>query len=118
MDASADWYQRVFGWTVLRRLTASEAGSPRILLYDSESGLVVGVCQPDDRSGDPFDYRRTGLDHFAFRVPDGVEVESWVAHLDGLNIGHSPIRELDLGKFLSFEDPDGIQLELWLHASR
>ena len=29
-------------------------------------------------------------------------------------VAHSPVRVLDLGRFVSFEDPDGIQFELWL----
>ena len=114
MEASAEWYQRVFGWQVLGRLGADEAGTPRILLLDPQSFFVVGLCQPADGSADAFDYRRTGLDHFAFKVGDEDELHSWIAHLDDLGITHSPVRELDLGKFVSFEDPDGIQFELWL----
>lgn len=67
MERSAEWYQRVFGWQVLRRYGADEA-----------------------------------------------ELEAWTAHLDELGVARSPVRVLDLGRFVSFEDPDGIQLELWL----
>ena len=114
MEVSAEWYQRVFGWQVLRRYGADEAGTPRILLLDSPSFLVIGLCQPDDGSGDTFDYRRTGLDHIAFKVAEQSELYRWIAHLDQLGVAHSPVRELDLGQFISFEDPDGIQFELWL----
>ncbi len=117
MDASALWYQRVFGWIVLRRFSEGEAGSPRIILYDPGSGFAYGLCQPHDRSGDSFDYRRTGLDHFALSVADNDELERWIAHLDALGVTHSPVRELELGRFISLEDPDGIQLELWVTAS-
>src|SRR4051812_47304773 len=34
MEASAEWYQQVFGWQLLRRYGADEAGTPRILLLD------------------------------------------------------------------------------------
>lgn len=61
-----------------------------------------------------FDHRRAGLDHFALRVPDESELDGWVDHLDRLGVDHSPVRVLDLGRFVSFEDPDGIQLELWV----
>lgn len=118
MNASSEWYQRVFGWSVLSRLSAAEAGTPRILLYDEESGFVLGLCEPDDRSSDSFDHRRTGLDHFAFRVADKGELDRWTTHLESLDIAHSPVRELDLGSFVSFDDPDGIQFELWLNAPR
>src|SRR5687768_493137 len=113
MEASAEWYQRVFGWIVLRRMSADEAGTPRVLLFDPNSYFVVGLCQPEDGAGDGFDHRRTGLDHFGFGVADVDELDRWIAHLDELGIAHSPVRELDLGRFVSLEDPDGIQLELW-----
>ena len=114
MEASAEWYQRVFGWQVLRRYAAGEAVTPRIILYDTASGFAVGLCQPEDGSGDGFDHRRTGLDHFAFKMADNAELKGWIAHLDELGVAHSPIRDAGLGRFVSFEDPDGIQFEMWL----
>jgi glyoxylase I family protein len=117
MDASAAWYQRVFGWVELRRLTADEAGSPRVLLLDTNCFFVVGLCQPDDGASGDFDYRATGLDHFALLVPDDNELARWAMHLEEQGVPSSPVREVPgLGKFISFEDPDGIQLELWLNA--
>ena len=115
MEKSAEWYQRVFGWTEIGRLVNGEAISPRILLFDLTNGFALGLSQPEDGSEDDFDYRRTGLDHLAFGLADYDELDRWVAHLDDLEVAHSPIRELDLGKFVSFEDPDGIQLELWVN---
>jgi glyoxylase I family protein len=116
MDASAAWYQRVFGWMELRRFGPGEAGTPRVLLFDPASGFALAVCQPEDGSQDVFDHRRTGLDHFAFGMADEAAFEQWLAHLGDLGIDHSPVREMDIGKFVSFEDPDGIQFELWLNA--
>lgn len=109
MEASAEWYRRVFGWQVLRRFAAGEAGTPRIVLLDPSCFFVLGLCQPEDGPRDAFDHRRTGLDHFAFKVADEGELERWTTHLDDLDVAHSPVRVLDLGRFVSFEDPDGIQ---------
>lgn len=117
MEAGAAWYQRVFGWIEIARFAQGEAGTPRILLYDLASGFALGLCEPEDGSGDAFDHRRTGLDHFAFLVADDAALEEWVAHLDELGIAHSTVTELSLGKFVSFEDPDGIQFELWVNAA-
>lgn len=115
MEASAEWYQRIFGWQVIRRFSEGEAGSRRIILLDPTSFFAVGLCQPDDASGDQFDYRRTGLDHFAFKVAEQAELDAWAAHLDGEGVDHSTVRDVEgLGRFISFEDPDGIQFELWL----
>ena len=116
-DAAAEWYQRVFGWIVLRRYEVGEAGTPRITLFDPASFFALTVCQPEDGTGDDFDHRRTGLDHFAFGVADAAELDRWIAHLDELGIAHSPVRDIGLGSFVSFEDPDGIQLELWANAA-
>lgn len=114
MDASAAWYQRVLGLHELRRYGAGEAGSPRVLLLEPSSFLVVGLCQFEDGSSEAFDPRRTGLDHFAFKVADEAELDRWMAHLEEQGVPHSPVRVLDLGRFVSFEDPDGIQFELWV----
>ena len=117
MDASAQWYVRVLGWQVLRRYGADEAGTPRVLLLDPASFFVLGLCQPEGASAEAFDHRRTGLDHLALAVADAAELDRWAEHLDALGVPRSPVRVLDLGRFLSFEDPDGIQLELWANAS-
>ena len=114
MDASTEWYQRVFGWQVLRRFAPGEAGTPRVILFDTASGFALGLCQPEEGSDDQFDHRRTGLDHFAFKVEDETALNEWMAHLDELGVAHSPVRDTGLGRFVSFEDPDAIQFELWL----
>ncbi|TKJ17955.1 VOC family protein [Blastococcus sp. CCUG 61487] len=114
MEASAAWYQRVLGLQELRRYGGDEAGSPRILLLEPSTFFVLGLCQYDDGPADAFDHRRTGLDHLAFKVADEAELDRWIAHLDELGVPHSPVRVLDLGRFVSFEDPDGIQFELWV----
>jgi catechol 2,3-dioxygenase-like lactoylglutathione lyase family enzyme len=67
MQASGDWYQRVFGWTEIARFDGTQAGSPRIVLFDTFSGFAVGLCQWERTVGD-FDHRRVGLDHLAFLV--------------------------------------------------
>jgi glyoxylase I family protein len=114
MEASAAWYQRVFGWPVTRRFAAGEAGTPRVLLYDAASGLTLSLCKPDGASGNRFDFRTTGLDHFALGVADREQLERWAAHLDRLGVQRSPIRDLGRAEFISLEDPDGVQIEIWL----
>ena len=118
MEASAAWYQRVFGWIVFRRFTAEEAGTPRVLLLDPGSFFVVGLCQPPDGAGDAFRHQVTGLDHLALSVPGEDELARWAEHLAAEGVAASPVREVPgLGKFISVEDPDGIQLELWVNVA-
>src|SRR5688500_16840540 len=105
MEKSAEWYQRVFGWMEIGRLVDGEGLPPRILLFDASSGFALGLSQPEGASADDFDYRRTGLDHLAFGLSDYEELDRWGAHLDDLGVARSPVRELAIGKFISFEDP-------------
>ena len=96
------------------QVAPGDAGIPRILLLHQHSGFLLGLCDHPGRSGDAFDPRRTGLDHIAFEVADHAELTSWMTHLDELGVAHSPLRELGHSRFVSLEDPDGIQIELWL----
>jgi glyoxylase I family protein len=116
METSVAWYRDVFGWHELRRLSESEAGSQRVLLFDPESRFVVAICQPENDGSDRFDHRRVGLDHLALAVADEAALQSWVHHLDDLGVAHSPIREYGPARFVTIDDPDGIQIELWLQA--
>lgn len=116
MRVSAGWYERVLGFDLVREFQAApgEAGIPRILLLHQHSGFLLGLCNHAGRTGDSFDPLRTGLDHLAFEVTDRAELDSWTAHLDRLAVAHSPVRDLGHSTFVSLEDPDGIQIELWL----
>lgn len=60
-----------------------------------------------------FDPRRLGLDHLAFSVASGEELESWPARLDELGVTHSGTIETPFGGMVNFEDIDGIALALF-----
>jgi glyoxylase I family protein len=106
MRASAGWYQRVLGFEFVKEF--------RVLLLHQHSGFLLGLCDHAGRSGDAFDPRRTGLDHIAFEVADRAELTSWMTHLGELGVAHSKVREPGHSCFVSLEDPDGVQIELWL----
>jgi hypothetical protein len=42
------------------------------------------------------------------------ELERWVSHLDSVEVDHAPICDLGHSRFISLQDPDGIQFEAWL----
>ena len=113
MEASVAWYGEVFGWQPLRRLSGEEAGTPRVLLFDPDSRFVVAICQPEPAADEPFDHRRVGLDHLALDVADEDALQRWIDHLDSRGVEHSPIREYGPARFVTVDDPDGIQIELW-----
>ena len=108
--ASAGWYREVLGFRFVREF---ETGIPRILQMHVESGFFVSLYNHSDRSFDRFDPRRTGLDHLALQVADDDQLSAWIVHLDALGVSHSPVRDLGHARFVSLEDPDGIQIELW-----
>jgi catechol 2,3-dioxygenase-like lactoylglutathione lyase family enzyme len=115
MERSAAWYGRVLGFERVRRVDEPPGGQrhPRILVRHPSSGVILGIHEPHDRSGDAFDPDRTGLDHLALTVADHDALESWMAFLDDLGVDHSPVRDIGYAEFVSLEDPDGIQLELF-----
>lgn len=49
-------------------------------------------------------------------VADRDELEAWQHHLNDLGIAHGDIVIADYGAVLSFTDPDGIALELFVAA--
>jgi len=116
MRVSADWYERVLGFELVKefQVAPGEVGIPRILMLHQESGFLLGLCNHAGRTGDRFDPMRTGLDHIAFEVADRDQLVAWIARLNDLGVDHSPVRELGHSCFVSLEDPDGVQIELWL----
>ena len=108
---SAKWYRETLGFRFVREF---ETGIPRILQMHTDSGYFISLYDHPDRSGDAFDPRRTGLDHIALAVADDGALAEWAAHLDRLGVEHSPVRDLGHARFVSLEDPDGVQIELWL----
>ena len=116
MAASVAFYERVMGFEQAseRREGPPEARHPRQLIRHPDSGLVLGIHEPYERSNDRFDPQRTGLDHLAVTVADPPALEEWIAHLERHGVEHSPVRDAGYAEFVSFEDPDGIQFELWV----
>ena len=83
-------------------------------MLHQHSSFLLGLCSHAGRTGDALDLLRTGLDHVAFEVADRAELDAWIARLDHLAVSHSPVRELGHSSFVSLQDPDGVQIELWL----
>lgn len=119
IEASADWYQRVFRADRLPMKFPHyerEDTGYGVLLVDPRSGLAIGLHTNTGNDGEQFDEARTGLDHVGFNVTSREELESWTAWLDELGVEHSGIRTEDEPfpfATLVFRDPDNIQLELF-----
>jgi glyoxylase I family protein len=79
----------------------------------SRGNLLMGL-RPMAPTDDRFGPNRVGLDHLSFGVGSHAELEQAVALFDERGVTHGEITGLpSFGiEVLSFEDPDGIQLEL------
>ena len=77
-------------------------------------GSVLMGLRPVAPAGDRFDPDRVGLDHLSFSVPRREDLDQAVRLLDERGVPHGEITSLpSFGiDVLSFEDPDGMQLEL------
>lgn len=81
------------------------------------SGFILGLRPADaerQAAKDRFDPFRIGLDHLSFNVPDRAALAAARERLAQWGVPHGEIAELPPFALavLSFEDPDGIQLEL------
>lgn len=79
----------------------------------ARGNLIMGL-RPMAPTADRFDPDRVGLDHLSFDVPSREDLEQAVRLFDEHGVTHGEITRLSSFGIdvLSFEDPDGIQLEL------
>lgn len=118
VDASADWYRRVFGLEVVRRTDLSERGI-RIRLLRSEHAFLELVENAEARAAAEIDpaFEKPYLVHGPFKLGFLVDqLEVTVERLKGLGV---PLRgrvvtEADGSlRSVQIEDPDGNILQLF-----
>ena len=99
--AAAEVFKILFGGCVLTR-----------------GNLLMGL-RPMAPESDRFDPDRVGLDHLSFSVASRADLERAIQLFDGQGVTHGEITTLpSFGiDVLSFEDPDGVQLELTAPAA-
>ena len=110
---AADWWQDVMGFTLVNH---GQAGTYETMTLLHPSAIAVTVLTHDATAGSgPFDERRVGLDHLAFRVAGRNELEEWATHLDTKGVPHSGLIDTGFGPTVVCRDPDNIQLEFYVH---
>lgn len=117
---SKAFYDQIFGFPVAID-HSDEAGEPGVsqsqekfyggVVYQLPSGSLFGLRPVGD---DRFSPDRTGLDHLSFLVDSRDDLVAAVAAFDEAGVVHGEIVDLtDAGiAFLSFQDPDDINVEL------
>lgn len=112
LDRSVAFYTDVLGLTFV--MPTDAPGFTRALLVHQASGFFLGLTQHDANDATPFREANAGLDHLAFAVADRDELSEWEDRLAEKGVTYSPIEDVWYGAVLSFRDPDGIQLELFV----
>lgn len=112
LERSTRWYGRLFDAAPVLD-EDEEAGNFHHTVFALDGGTLFGLHTHPDAAGDPFDERRTGLDHVAFVCRDRDELQTWVARLDELGVAHAGIKDAHYGSGVSFRDPDRIALEFF-----
>lgn len=116
VDASRAWYERVLGLQTQFEEPhhGSDAGGYAVVLGTADMSLNIGLDHHPAHDGAAFDPTRTGLDHLCLQVANPELLHAWAGHLDREGVEHSGVYPMEGTPFtlLTFNDPDGIQLEL------
>lgn len=119
---SKAFYQDVFGWPIAIDQSDS-AGDPGVresqeqfyggTVFQTPSGTLLGL-RPVAPLGQNFDSEHVGLDHLSFMVESRDALVAAARELTAAGIEHGQVTDLTAAgmSILSFQDPDGINLEL------
>ena len=118
LDVSSRWYCRLLGAREVFREPNDAEDLVACAILEPRSGMVLAFTQHLHPTEGPFDVRRVGLDHLSFGVADEAALQAWQATLDELGIPNSGIQDIRYAKSITFADPDGIPLEVFLPARR
>ena len=110
IEASIPWYPALTGSAAV---LDEDTGPFRHAVF-AIGGTLLGLHSfPDGIDEQPFAPRRRGLDHVAFGCADRDELLAWERLPTDLGVRHGGIVDAHYGSALSFEDPDGLPLELF-----
>lgn len=108
---SAEWYADVLGFEILGDRFNEAARLPWIQLAHP-CGLSMGLVEHLDNPGEPFDERRTGLDHVSFAVESREDVDDLARRAAAHGRPACSVKETARAVLLVLRDPDNIQVEV------
>jgi glyoxylase I family protein len=113
LERSTAWYREVLGFDLDSEVKADTFRRHR--MRHPDASITVTLTQHDAGSGDPFDERRTGMDHVSFAVPTMEDILEFKERFEQRGVVHSDIRATvsGAGGAITFRDPDNIQLEVF-----
>jgi catechol-2,3-dioxygenase len=116
LSVSGPWYEKLFD---ADKVFQGPDEVSEVEIYTVPDVLLLGLRQHRGTpAGDTFSYERCGLDHFGMHLSHKDELDKWHTKLNEMGIEHSEIVESPFGHHLSFKDPDGIALEMFVPASQ
>ncbi|MEX0781645.1 MAG: VOC family protein [Dehalococcoidia bacterium] len=118
LDASSEWYCRLLSAREVFREPNEAENLLACAIFEPTSKLVLAFTQHREPTEGAFDVRRAGLDHVSFAVADRAALEEWENCLGELGIVNSGIQDIGYAQSITFADPDGIPLEVFLPARR
>jgi glyoxylase I family protein len=116
VEASARWYEDVLGFERSGAFQSAAGERRKVFLHHPGLPIRLGLVEHAASSKRPFDEVESGLDHLAFRVADGAELEEWARVLTRAGVRFSPIAQshsIAGAAVIVLRDPDNIQLELF-----
>ena len=113
LERSTQWYCDVLGFEVVADVEGE--GFRRNRLRQPDAGITLTLTAHERGSRDPFDERRTGMDHVSFVVPSVDDIHGFKQCFQDLGVDHSDIKPTasGAGGMITFRDPDNIQLEVF-----
>lgn len=121
IDRSRDFYRDVLGFDVVAESPGHpddpEVRTDPYRLYGGcvfQAGTMLLGLRPVAPAGDSFDSERVGLDHLSFAVDTKQDLFTAAERLAAAGVEHGAVTDMEhFGiAILSFDDPDGIHLEL------
>ncbi|MEO7422270.1 MAG: VOC family protein [Ornithinibacter sp.] len=111
LDTSTAFYEKVLGFPPQSEI---EGENLHRRLFTLPGGTNLGLTEHRPPTTETFTPFSPGMDHLGLAVDTMEELHAWAVHLTGAGIEHGGLVDAPYGTALSFKDPDGTALELFL----